>query len=219
MHTIDIPAASWLASREFRAQRHMFGDLDPRRTAHIVVDLQNGFMEPGAPVEVPTAREIVPNVNRITRAVRDGGGTIVYLRFKTDAGALVELDGFLRLHVRPRPPRRDDGRVRPGLPPFRAVAGNSTCRHLTGSSTRRGSVLSCRARATCTNGCGRPEIDTLIMTGTLTNCCCKSTARDAMQRDFRVIFVSDGNAALTDAEHNATLVNMVTLFADVMDDG
>ena len=37
-----------------------------------------------------------------------------------------------------------------------------------------------------------------------------------MQRNFRVIFVSDGNAALTDAEHNATLVNMVTLFADVM---
>ena len=59
-------------------------------------------------------------------------------------------------------------------------------------------------------------IDTLIITGTLTNCCCESTARDAMQRDYRVIFVSDGNGALTDAEHNATLVNMVTLFADVM---
>jgi ureidoacrylate peracid hydrolase len=59
-------------------------------------------------------------------------------------------------------------------------------------------------------------IDTLIITGTLTNCCCESTARDAMQRNYRVIFVSDGNGALTDAEHNATLVNMVTLFADVM---
>jgi ureidoacrylate peracid hydrolase len=31
-----------------------------------------------------------------------------------------------------------------------------------------------------------------------------------------VIFVADGNAALTDAEHNATLCNMATLFADVM---
>ena len=59
-------------------------------------------------------------------------------------------------------------------------------------------------------------IDTLIITGTLTNCCCESTARDAMQRDYKVIFVSDGNATQTDAEHNATLVNMVTLFADVM---
>ena len=97
MHTIDIPDTILDRVAQFRAQRHMFTDLDPRRTAHIVVDLQNGFMEPGAPVEVPTAREIVPNVNRITKAVRDAGGTIVYLRFMTDAGALAELVGVLRL--------------------------------------------------------------------------------------------------------------------------
>jgi ureidoacrylate peracid hydrolase len=46
--------------------------------------------------------------------------------------------------------------------------------------------------------------------------CCESTARDAMQRNYGVIFIADGNAALTDAEHNATLCNMATLFADVM---
>jgi len=60
------------------------------------------------------------------------------------------------------------------------------------------------------------HIDTLIITGTLSNCCCESTARDAMQMNYKVIFVSDANAALTDAAHNATLENMATLFADVM---
>jgi ureidoacrylate peracid hydrolase len=59
-------------------------------------------------------------------------------------------------------------------------------------------------------------IDTLIITGTATNVCCESTARDAMQMNYKIIFVADGNAALTDAEHNATLNNMVALFADVM---
>ena len=59
-------------------------------------------------------------------------------------------------------------------------------------------------------------IDTLIITGTATNVCCESTARDAMQMNYKVIFVADGNAALSDAEHNATLNNMVALFADVM---
>ena len=67
MHTINIPDTILDRVAQSRAQRHMFADLDPRRTAHIVVDLQNGFMEHGAPVEVPTAREIVPNVNRITK--------------------------------------------------------------------------------------------------------------------------------------------------------
>jgi len=37
-----------------------------------------------------------------------------------------------------------------------------------------------------------------------------------MQLNYKVIFVSDANATLTDAEHNATLNNMCALFADVM---
>ena len=60
------------------------------------------------------------------------------------------------------------------------------------------------------------RIDTLIITGTLSNCCCESTARDAMQLGYGVIFVSDGTAALSDAAHNATLNNMASLFADVL---
>ena len=59
-------------------------------------------------------------------------------------------------------------------------------------------------------------IDTLIITGTLSNCCCESTARDAMQMNYKIIFVADANAALTDAAHNATLENMAFLFGDVM---
>jgi len=38
-----------------------------------------------------------------------------------------------------------------------------------------------------------------------------------MMLNFKTIFVSDANAALTDAEHNATLVSMYSSFADVMD--
>lgn len=58
-------------------------------------------------------------------------------------------------------------------------------------------------------------IDTLI-TGTLTTCCCGSTARDAMQMGYKINFLSDANATLSDAEHNATLISMTTIFADVM---
>ncbi|WP_150551304.1 cysteine hydrolase [Pandoraea soli] len=60
-----------------------------------------------------------------------------------------------------------------------------------------------------------PGIDTVIVTGTVTNVCCESTARDAMMLDYKVHFVADANAARTDDEHNATLCNMVLWFADV----
>ena len=58
-------------------------------------------------------------------------------------------------------------------------------------------------------------IDTVIVTGTLTNCCCESTARDAMQLNYRVLLAADANAALSDEEHAATLQIMALVFADL----
>jgi ureidoacrylate peracid hydrolase len=215
MHTIDIPAEILTRVAQARAQRHMFATIDPRRTAHIVVDLQNGFMEQGAPVEVPTAREIVPDVNRITQALRDAGGTIVYLRFKTDACALVDWSAFYDCFF-------DSARRKEMIAAFGPDEHHFALWPELDVQASDWIVDKTRFSAFVPGACDLHErlmaagIDTLIITGTLTNCCCESTARDAMQRNFRVIFVSDGNAALTDAEHNATLVNMITLFADVM---
>jgi ureidoacrylate peracid hydrolase len=59
-------------------------------------------------------------------------------------------------------------------------------------------------------------IDTVLVTGTVTNTCCESTARDAMMLNYKTIMISDANAAATDEEHNATLANMLRIFGDVM---
>ena len=49
MHKIEIP--SWAVERALarRGRLHPFDELDPARTALVVVDLQNGFMAPGQP--------------------------------------------------------------------------------------------------------------------------------------------------------------------------
>jgi ureidoacrylate peracid hydrolase len=59
-------------------------------------------------------------------------------------------------------------------------------------------------------------IDTLLITGTKTNVCCESTARDAMMLDFNVVMVADGTAALSDEEHRATLETIIQQFGDVL---
>jgi ureidoacrylate peracid hydrolase len=59
--------------------------------------------------------------------------------------------------------------------------------------------------------------DTVLITGTVTNVCCESSARDAMMSNFRVVMVSDGNAANTQAEHEASLTAFYLTFGDVMD--
>jgi ureidoacrylate peracid hydrolase len=66
----------------------VFNRLDSKRTAHVVVDLQNGFMAAGAVAEIPEAREIVPAVNRISAAVRSAGGVVVYIQNTFDQVAV-----------------------------------------------------------------------------------------------------------------------------------
>ena len=59
-------------------------------------------------------------------------------------------------------------------------------------------------------------IDSVLIAGTATNVCCESSARDAMMLDYRVIMLSDANAASTDEEHAATLNSFMLFFGDVM---
>jgi ureidoacrylate peracid hydrolase len=62
----------------------------------------------------------------------------------------------------------------------------------------------------------RRGVDTVVITGTLTNVCCESSARDAMMRNFQVIMVPDGNATYNDTLHNASLTSLSIVFADLM---
>ena len=55
----------------------------------------------------------------------------------------------------------------------------------------------------------------MLVTGTVANVCCESTARDASTQGYRVIMVADGNAALRDADLNATLHTIYRSFGDV----
>lgn len=59
------------------------------------------------------------------------------------------------------------------------------------------------------------DVDTVLITGTVTNVCCESSARDASTLGFRVIMVADANAAGRDQDHNATLHTVYRTFGDV----
>jgi ureidoacrylate peracid hydrolase len=216
MHQVSIPEEILVRSRRLRGDReHIFDNLDPATTAHVIVDLQNGFMAPGAPVEVPVAREIVGNVNRISNAVRNAGGLNVFLRYTYDPAEPLPWPAFYEAY---------SGKSNTAMMKDAFSAGAPHHRLWPGLDVRAADIVLDKTRfsafipGTCElhTLLQHRGIDTLIITGTLTNCCCESTARDAMQMNYKIIFVADGNAALTDAEHNATLSNMVAIFADVM---
>jgi ureidoacrylate peracid hydrolase len=215
MHEFTLTADLLSQIQAQRGKLHPFERPDMRRTAHIVVDLQNGFMEPGAPIEVPAAREIIPNVNALSLAVRRSGGRNVFLRMTVDADSQASWSNwFAHLNTPETAVTTVEAFARNAhywqLWPKLEVAASD---HIV-EKTRFGAFVPGASRLhelLQSHG-----IDTLIITGTLTNCCCESTARDAMQMNYKVIFVSDATATLTDAAHNATLENMAMLFADVM---
>ncbi len=59
-------------------------------------------------------------------------------------------------------------------------------------------------------------VQDLIVTGVLTNCCCETTARDAFVRDYRVFFVADATATVSEELHLASLKNLAFGFAYVV---
>ena len=62
----------------------------------------------------------------------------------------------------------------------------------------------------------RRGIETLIITGLVTNGCCDCTARDAFQYGYNVVVATDATAAMTDEEHNGALLSLAIYYAQVM---
>lgn len=215
MHKIAIPQAAIDRVLKRRDSLHVFNDLDPARTAHVVVDLQNGFMAPGQPAEIAAAREIVPNVNRITAALRSAGGHIVYIQNTIDAEAKQGWSNwFAHMSGQRRAAAMDaafaEGSFGHALWPELDVHASD----LKVNKRRFGAFV--QGSSNLHDVLQARNVDTLIITGTATNVCCESTARDAMMMNYKVIFVSDGTATFNDEEHNATLGILLAMFADVM---
>jgi ureidoacrylate peracid hydrolase len=212
-HPVDHSAILDRLAATRGGTRNSFETLDPKRTAHLIVDMQNGFMEEGAPVEVPMAREIVDEVNRLSAAIRAAGGRNYFLRYTTPHGE-VPAWPVMWQRLGPDMAKTHQGAFTPGAhfwqlwPAIEVDDGDVLLdKHRFSAFTPGTSDLPALLQA--------DGMDTVIISGTLTNCCCESTARDAMQNNYRVIMAADANAALSDEEHAATLHILGMVFADL----
>jgi ureidoacrylate peracid hydrolase len=217
MHRYVVP--EWVKQRVLRRQGKLFANetIAASRSALVVVDMQNYFCAEGFPAEVPFARTIVPNINRLARAMRAAGGAVVWIQ--TDSAEALTRWGNHHKYMltSERVEKRLTGlaATSKGFELFtglEALPGDLRVRKATYSAFMPGSSnldADLKARG----------IDTVLITGTATNVCCETSARDAMVRDYRVIMLSDGNATWSDEEHAATLNTFAIFFGDVMTTG
>jgi ureidoacrylate peracid hydrolase len=215
MHTVTIPQSVIDDVVRSRGREHVFDTPDPAKTALIVVDMQNGFMMKGvAHALCEEAIEIVPNINRLADAVRRTGGLVVWIQ----TAATPETLQSWSVNVEMNGPERTAQRfasLGPGTEGYELWAGlDVKLNDLKIQKTRFSAFI--HGSSNLEAVLRAREIDTVIITGTVTNVCCESTARDAMMRNFKTIMVTDGNAATSDELHNASLAAFYLKFGDIM---
>ena len=213
MHKIAISKAAAERLQARLGKPHPFDAIDPRKTALVVIDMQNYFVKQGHQSEIPAAREIVPNINRLAAELRRRGGHVVWVRNGTNDTR----ESWSNYHNYLQSPDRAERRLRD----MEIGAEGYEYWHLNDIKPEDAQITKKRYSAFI-QGSSNIErylrdrgIDTLLITGTATNVCCESTARDAMMLNFKVVMVADGLATHTDEEHNATLSSFYGQFGDV----
>jgi ureidoacrylate peracid hydrolase len=214
LHRIELPDYVAERVRSRRGGEPAFASLSPKRTALVVVDLQNGFMAPGQPAEMPTARASVPNVNRLAAATRAAGGTVVWIKNTYDAEAAMTWSVWRGHFATGEWGQRMEQAFTPGDPGYEIYGDLDVQPDDLVIPKRRFSAL-VQGSSTLDTVLRQKGIDTLVIVGTATNVCCESTIRDGMMMNYKCIMVSDANACRTDEEHNATLATVAILFGDV----
>jgi nicotinamidase-related amidase len=205
MHDWHIEEREYRRQEERRGRRYAFNQLDPTRTALVVIDMVPFFLLQNA-----YGRGIVPNITRLADSLREAGGLVTWLvpgtehrhprlaqeLFGEEVAELCRLSGgrgplASQLWAALQPEPDDPILEKSALSAF--FPGSST---LPAYLEKRG-------------------IETVLITGTVTNICCESSARDASATGYRVIMVTDANAARCDQDHNAALHNIYRSFGDV----
>jgi len=155
----------------------------------------------------------VPNINRLAAEVRRRGGHAVFIRNGTSdtRGSWSNYHEWLTTPERMRRRYESMQEGHDGFEFWHALDIRPEDAKLT---KKRYSAFIQGSSDTERHLRGR-NIDTLLITGTATNICCESSARDAMMLNFKTIMVADGLAAQTDEEHNASLSAFYGQFADV----
>ena len=187
-------------------------NFDPKRTALMLVDMQNDFLHPegayGRNSQSCDAIAALPSRLKVAAdAMRAAGGWIVSTHFTLVPGKGGE--PFISSHLKKLRPFLGKGDFVPGG--FgHALIDDLQPADLTVEKVAFSAFFQSRLEWVL----NRAGLDTLIFGGIVTNGGVASTVRDAHVRDFHNIVLSDGCAAFNDEAHSSTIKSLSTI-ADV----
>ena len=214
MHKVELsPDIVARVTRRRGGKLHAYDSINPATTALVVIDMQNVWVKEGMPAYSPYCAAIVPNINRLAAATRRAGGKIYWVRAIYGDDAPRTWSAYMDF--------LDRGQMEDMLDAL--TDGNDGAELWHELDIRPDDEITIKRRFSAliqgSSDLGerltKAGIDTLIITGTATNVCCESTARDGFMLNYRTLMVSDANATSSDEAHNASLNALFNRFADV----
>jgi nicotinamidase-related amidase len=193
-----------LAARS--AQTHRTGQRTGQRTAHgtahgttttravLVIDMLNDHLTPGRPLEVPRARAIVPALQARLEEARRDGVPVVYICDEHEPDD-EDLDAWSVHNVR----GTEGAQVWAPLAPKPGDRVVTKPTYSAFSRSKLGDVLS------------ELGVDTLVLTGCLTEIGIFATATDALQRGYAIEVPADAQAGGAVETEQATMMIMSIL--------
>lgn len=166
--------------------------IDPRRTAVVIMDLQELVRRlPAAPL---TVDDVVSAAARLSAAGRSAGVTVIYVKIGREPDHLDSL-------------RPDADRARPVT-----IVPRELYAFLPGiGGPEPGDIVITKRQWGAFYGTDlelqlrRRGLDTMIMCGIATNYVVESTAREAFERGFRLVFPGDAMTGLAADEHELSV--------------
>lgn len=184
--------------------------LNRETTALLVIDMQNDFVREGSVLEVPKIRSQIPKIKKLIETCRELGIPVIYTKQVYPVNPKIEPLIFKIFPILAREGLRE------------GTEGAEICEELApkpgdiiikkwGYSAFYNTDLEIILRSI-----KGKNIDTLIICGTVTNICCESTARDAFERGYKVVFGSDITSSWTDEFQTLALKIIEYAFGRVM---
>jgi biuret amidohydrolase len=192
--------------------------LAPGKTALLVVDMQRAFLDPGEAMEVPPARDIVPQIQALLDLFRGKRLPVIFTEF-TYSEAVPVLVGLLHPEHRRAAPGAPRGF---GRPSSSCLAGEANVRVVPDLAPRDGELVVAKHYYDGFNGTvldaalRSRDVTHLVLTGTMTDICILGTVIGGMNREYRMTVVEDGTATLWPEIQHATLDIIRRAYARVL---
>ena len=192
--------------------------LAPGKTALLVVDMQRAFLDPGEAMEVPPARDIVPQIQALLDLFRGKRLPVIFTEF-TYSEAVPVLVGLLHPEHRRAAPGAPRGF---GKPSSSCLEGEANVRVVPDLAPRPGELVVTKHYYDGFNGTALDAalrargVTHLVLTGTMTDICVLGTVIGGMNREYRMTVVEDATATLWPEIQRATLDIIARAYARVL---